>query len=281
MAGEMRTELENTRAELRRGILELPQETAENAAQMRRVIVDQIEALGQLNAIVARHGRAIEATETRRSEPMLAVVGGRGEPPAGPGRSDLPPPPPGMMPRGPVPPMAPTPPPPGMREAPALSPAQGPGRGTPAGTGGWLSELLHRAEEPAPMDPRGRGPAPRDDQRRPPIDSLDALSVDIARMVDHDASSQAWDRYKRGDRNAFGRQLYTPQGQRAFDDIRHRYRASRDFRQTVDRYISEFERLIDEVSRDERGGKQMMRNYLTSETGKVYTLLAHASGRFD
>ena len=84
MAGEMQSELENTRAELRRGILELPQETAENAAQMRRVIVDQIEALGELNAIVARHGRALETTDTRRSEPMLAVVGGRGEAPARP-----------------------------------------------------------------------------------------------------------------------------------------------------------------------------------------------------
>src|SRR5262249_50764989 len=45
MAAEMQSELEATRNELRRGILELPQETAESAAQMRRVLVDQIEAL--------------------------------------------------------------------------------------------------------------------------------------------------------------------------------------------------------------------------------------------
>ena len=44
MAAEMQQELETTRAELRRGIFELPQETADSAAQMRRVIVDQIEA---------------------------------------------------------------------------------------------------------------------------------------------------------------------------------------------------------------------------------------------
>ena len=47
MAAEMQQELETTRAEFRRGIFELPQETAESAAQMRRVIVDQIEALGR------------------------------------------------------------------------------------------------------------------------------------------------------------------------------------------------------------------------------------------
>ena len=63
MAAEMQQELETTRGELRRGILELPQETADSAAQMRRVIVDQIEALAELNRIVARHGRGIDAVE--------------------------------------------------------------------------------------------------------------------------------------------------------------------------------------------------------------------------
>ena len=38
----------------------MPQETAANAAQMRRVIIDQIEALAELNRIVARHGRGVE-----------------------------------------------------------------------------------------------------------------------------------------------------------------------------------------------------------------------------
>ena len=50
---------------------------------------------------------------------------------------------------------------------------------------------------------------------------------------------------------------------------------------TVDRYIAEFERLLEDVSRDERGGQAMVRTYLISETGKVYTMLAHAAGRFD
>jgi hypothetical protein len=40
------------------------------------------------------------------------------------------------------------------------------------------------------------------------------------------------------------------------------------------------ERLIGDVSRDE-GGRARVRTYLTSETGKVYTMLAHAAGRLD
>ncbi len=172
-------------------------------------------------------------------------------------------------------------------ESPSLSPAQGNGRG-------WLSDLLSRASreesEPARELPRGESPrneTPRSEsarsEERPPrhtIESLDSLSVDIARMIDHDAAADLWDRYKRGERNVFTRRLYTLQGQKAFDEIRKKYRADREFKQTVDRYIGEFERLLEEVSRDDRG-QVVARTYLTSETGKVYTMLAHAAGRFD
>ncbi len=78
----------------------------------------------------------------------------------------------------------------------------------------------------------------------------------------------------------FTRKLYTMQGQKAFEEVRRRYRADREFKQTVDRYIAEFERLLEEVARDDRG-QVVVRTYLTSETGKVYTMLAHAAGRIE
>src|SRR6266851_2918674 len=124
------------------------------------------------------------------------------------------------------------------------------------------------------------GSRTEDFQARHSIESLDSLSVDTARMIDHDAAAELWDRYKRGERNVFTKRLYTMQGQKTFDEIRKRYRGDRDFKQTVDRYIGEFERLLDDVSRDERGAV-VARTYLTSETGKVYTMLAHAAGRFE
>src|SRR5207237_8138324 len=78
MTGEMQHELEATRAELRKGIFELPQETADSTAQMRRVIVDQIEALAELNRIVARHGRGLDAVEPAAPRRMEAAeVNGR------------------------------------------------------------------------------------------------------------------------------------------------------------------------------------------------------------
>jgi len=99
-------------------------------------------------------------------------------------------------------------------------------------------------------------------------------------MIDHEAAVELWERYNRGERGLFTQRLYTAQGQKAFDEIRRKYRADPEFRQTVEQYILEFERLLEDVSRGDRG-PAVARNYLTSDTGKVYTMLAHAAGRFD
>jgi hypothetical protein len=268
MASEMQQELESTRAELRRGILELPQETSDTAAQMRRVIVDQIEALAELNRIVARHGRSLDTSEParREAEPMLAIGGGRAQvaPP--------PPPPPAVRRDITGAPTRRSEPPPAGNNLMPVGKEGGNGR-----NGGWLSDILTRAsrDESPPIAP----PGPR--AQRDSVETLESLSVDIARMIDHDAAAELWDRYKRGERNGlFSRRLYTAQGHKAFEEIRRKYRGDAEFRQTVEQYIHEFERLIDDVSRGERGAA-VARNYLTSDTGKVYTMLAHAAGRFE
>ncbi|HWM81448.1 MAG TPA: apolipoprotein acyltransferase, partial [Pseudolabrys sp.] len=307
MATDLQRELETTRAELRRGILELPQEASESASQMRRVVLDQIEALAELNRIVARHGRTLDSveptrrTEPARTEPLLSVaIGNRAETPRAttphvePIRTTVPaaraPEPTRQEPAAYAP--RPEPTPLQSRSEPAAFAPRRSEASPSAGNGnrGWLSDLLNRASrddgEPLSLRDNSRDTGGRDLPRRETrepatgIESLDALSVDIARMVDHDAVADLWDRYKRGDRNVFTRRLYTLQGQKAFDEIRGKYRNNRDFKQTVDRYIIEFEQLLDDASRDERG-QTLARSYLTSETGKVYTLLAHASGRFE
>ena len=190
---------------------------------------------------------------------------------AGGGRNE---PPPRSAARGDVGSFAPR-----RAEAPSLNPAP-----AAASRTGWLTDLLSRAsrDDSEPERDIAREP-PRASEERSPrhsIESLNSLSVDITRMIDHDAAADLWDRYKRGERNVFTRRLYTLQGQQAFDEIRKKYRGDREFKQTVDRYIGEFEHLLDEVARDDRG-QVVARTYLTSETGKVYTMLAHAAGRFD
>jgi len=274
MAAEMHQELEATRTELRRGVLEMPQEAAENTAQMRKVIVDQIEALAELNRIVARHGHGLDVVATgrtgvhREEEPMLATAGGRGEQRSAPrmrdggSASNLPPPDLGL-------PAASR-----RTEAPPVSPAS-----SDQGRDGWLSDLLSRTDGGA-----GAGAGNRETPRGRPAQQatggnpLESLSLDIGRLMDRNLAAEMWDRYQRGESKAFSKRLYTPAGQKAFDEVARKYRADRNFKQTVDRYIAEFERLLDEVAREDRG-PQALRGHLTSETGLVYTLLAHAAGR--
>jgi len=164
-------------------------------------------------------------------------------------------------------------------EPPTLSPVQG-GKDGNGRNGGWLNDLLTRAsrDEATPSGPREARAEER--TQRDGAGSLETLAVDVARMVDHEAVADLWERYKRGERNLFNRRLYSVQGQKAFEEIRRKYRSDPEFRQTVEQYIHEFERLLDDVSRGDRGA-QVARNYLTSDTGKVYTMLAHAAGRFE
>ena len=112
------------------------------------------------------------------------------------------------------------------------------------------------------------------------MESLGSLSVDIARMIDHDAVIQLWDRYHAGDRGAFSRKIYTPQGQERFDEFGRRYRRDPDFRSTVDSYVQKFEELLNELTPGERNAA-LTKSILISDEGKVYTILAHASGKFD
>src|SRR5262249_40575026 len=103
---------------------------------------------------------------------------------------------------------------------------------------------------------------------------------DIDRLIDPEVAADLWERHNRGERNVSSRRLYTPQGRKAFEEMRKRYKGDREFRQTVDRYIGNFDRILGDVGRGD-GGPMRARNYIASEAGKIYTLLAHAAGRFE
>ncbi|TGV64193.1 hypothetical protein EN801_046600, partial [Mesorhizobium sp. M00.F.Ca.ET.158.01.1.1] len=82
------------------------------------------------------------------------------------------------------------------------------------------------------------------------VESLNSLSVDIARAIDHDASIELWNRYRRGERDVFTRRLYTLKGQQTFDEIRRKYQAEAEFRAAVDRYCADFQNLPNEPPRN-------------------------------
>ncbi len=344
-SAEVQRALEETRLEVRRGVLELPEETRESADAMRRVVVDQIQALKDLSEIVARSGKTLDASQASAQPRAFASASGEAAP-----RRPAPPRPrydtPTAVPPAPVRYRSDPIPDPSFggvdpyasrgdyqsefsrqsaeanraatdRNAGAAMPEWQSGadrtapqarqvdtevRAQPAprsdqrqGSQGWVSDLLRRASSNEPVPPQAppanqRGnPAsemyrPATEQTRPErpplhmMETLNSLSMDIASAIDHEASVELWDRYQRGERNVFTRRLYTLKGQQTFDEIRDKYRRDAEFGSAVDRYINDFERLLADVSRNDRDNI-MSQTYLTSDTGKVYTMLAHAAGR--
>lgn len=101
---------------------------------------------------------------------------------------------------------------------------------------------------------------------------------EIARAMDQRTAADVWQRYRAGQDGVLNRRLYTKEGQGTFDEISRRYSRDPEFRATVDRYMGDFERLLGEAEQADPEGR-MLDNYLVSETGRVYLLLAHASGR--
>lgn len=263
----IRAELEETRSELQRGVMDMPEEAKQSTAQMRKAVSEQINALKELSEIVQKSGRLTDVGEARAARaPAPARTAAAVAQAPQPQRSE-----PVAAPRAVA--AAPAAPAPAMRGSLDVrgNPEQ------PKQGNGWVSDLLRRASsDEAPAEPKAKAPEARSPGQV--VESLNSLSVDITRAIDHEASVELWQRYRAGERNVFTRRLYTLKGQQTFDEIKRKYQADSEFRRAVDRYMDDFERLLEDVARNDRDNV-LTQNYLTSDTGKVYTMLAHASNR--
>ena len=103
---------------------------------------------------------------------------------------------------------------------------------------------MSRADATGPVNGRDAPPRGRPGQQGSGGNPLESLSLDIDRLMDRNLAAEMWDRYQRGESKAFTKRLYTPAGQKAYDEVARKYRSDRTFKQTVDRYIAEFERLL-------------------------------------
>ena len=98
----------------------------------------------------------------------------------------------------------------------------------------------------------------------------------IARAVDPTTASAIWSRFRAGQRGIMVRSIYTAEGRASFDEVTERYGRDMDFRRTVDRFLTDFERLVRET---EQKSPRAVHDHLVSDAGRVYLFLAHASGR--
>ncbi len=289
-ARQVGSELESTRSELQRGFLELPEETRASAAAMRSVVAEQIEALSELNAIVHAQPASHDVSQASITPPPRTP---RPATPPTPAVAPVAPPTPTQhrQPPPPPPPPAPTPAPalhtPSTRSEsvldtltrPALAPAPSPAAPAPATPrpavatpppkegSGWLRDVLRNAS--ANQQAGSGAQAPR-------TTMLSSLTDDIARSIDENALAEAWQRYQAGETGVFSRRIYTLTGQGTYDDVRKKLQRDPDFAQTARDYVAEFEQFM-QSARDAGEARQM----LVSDRGKVFTMLAHASGRIN
>jgi hypothetical protein len=165
----------------------------------------------------------------------------------------------------PMPAAIPAPPPPPQAAEPQTRGRAASGR--PENREGWsLGDLLARAssqEEEAPP------------QQREPFHLDVGL---IARAIDASTASAIWNRFRAGQRNIMVRSIYTPETRIVFDEVSKRIKADGDLAQTVQRYLTDFERIIKEADARDASGR-LAHTHLVSDTGRVYLFLAHAAGR--
>ena len=251
-------ELESMQTRLRDQMQTLPETSKTSAEQIRRALSDQLAALEQLTAIAGRQSarqdvatpeRASLGSLTQAYTSRMAAQNAVAGPGGGPMQARLPEPP--AM----------------TAQIPAAMPAQLPG-GPNQRTGWSLGDLLDRASRD-----EGGGGGGGGGHQGP------AINVgNIAQAIDPITAADVWTRVRAGQRGILNRGLYTQAGQSTFDEIFHRYKGDNLFQESVNRYLGDFERLLTDAEAREPGGR-IAENYLLSDTGRVYLLLAHASGR--
>lgn len=110
------------------------------------------------------------------------------------------------------------------------------------------------------------------------VESLNSNAIDISKAFANDVTDTAWASYLRGDRGIFTRRavrLLDNGDARAVAEI---YEADSDFRETVNRYIHDFEAMLRSVL-STRDGHALAVTLLSSDMGKLYVALAQAIER--
>src|SRR5262245_21009517 len=276
------TDLDSLRQEMQRRMEGLPQQTAQATAAIRKALSDQLKEIEAITPVLTRPqiGSGPEPYRQAQLPPRRESFRDEGHEPefddgrgrqAGGAPLDL----------GAV----------AGSLSQQMSAAAHPERRGPGGQaqsefrqperrregGGWsVGDLLTNADAPGYPPQRPDPFAPRAPRPQAAGGGQGLRLDEIARAIDRRTADQVWQRFRAGERGVLGRHLYSVDGQQTFDEISQRYDRDGEFRATVDRYIGDFERLLRDA---EQSDPSVMQSYMTSETGRVYLLLAHASGR--
>lgn len=266
-------DIESARNELRQAVLDLPEETRSNAAAMRKVVADQIEALNALADVVKRQttgldlsGPGLYIPNRKDSSPgktehsaSHAAHARTGEPSAKRGNNQL------ESESGPTI---------RGRSVSALLETE-----TPKGSSNLLPQL--RTEDvnlPAtrPRKKSDTGSVSRETEAL--VGKLNAAARDLVEAIDGKVPADLERRYNGGEQHVYTHRLYQGRGKKMLELLVDRYDNERLIRGRIDGYVRLFERLLDTVSETPQG-EQLVDACLASESGKLYLMLAQASGR--
>ena len=261
-------DLEQEQERLKQQLDRLPSATEETASQMRRALSDQLRALDKLSTMANRSGLPDVSQAVTNPNPGLPAP----QRPAAVAPSDSN----GLS---------------SLTSSLAREIAHRHPRTSPETPGpaplqpksqqdAWsLGDLLSRASETNEDDGTPRAAqaptatASTGQQATPRLD-INALS----RALDPTTATTIWSRFQAGQRGFMVRSIYTPESRNLFDGIARRYHSDNDFKQLVDRFLNEYEKELSQAdARDPSGGNSQ--RLIQSDTGRVYLVLAHASGR--
>ncbi|MEZ0282198.1 hypothetical protein [Methyloceanibacter sp.] len=273
-AQQTATNLDSLRQEMQKRMESLPEQTAQTTAAVRKALTEQIKEIEAMKPQLAHAAQNVvppapvapgsgadpyrqpQGYDTPRTHPL----GPRGDDTRGPS------PMPGFDTRG--------------RQVSGDKVTSGLAH-EPAGVsqgGHWPVASSSQPEPVYTSAAQGYG-ARGASQAQPQVQRGGWFRIDeVARAIDPRTAADVWHRFRTGEPGVLGRHIYTPDGQSTFDEIAYRYTSESDFRISVDRYINDFERLLGEAEQSDPSGR-VVHNYLTSDQGRVYLLLAHASGR--
>lgn len=110
------------------------------------------------------------------------------------------------------------------------------------------------------------------------IDSMHSAAIDVGKILSDEVDEKAWESYLKGNRGVFTRRAVRLLGGSESRAIRAHYESDREFQQSVNRYIHDFEAMLRRVLA-ERDGGMIAVTLMSSDMGKLYAALAEAIER--
>jgi hypothetical protein len=261
-------DIDSARGELKRAVIDLPEETRSNADAMRKVVADQISALNALSEVVRRQA----GTQDFSGPGYLTPRG------SGPGGSS------------------------GKSEGASFSaPLSGTTstrndtserntKVTSGGVEGTLAQIAASVEALSGSKPAPRRksvgaetaglPAQAAREIATYSQKLNASAREVVEAMDDGLPRDLEKRFSAGEADIYTKRLHENRGRKVIAGMKTRYGSERLLRSRINAYVRLFEKLLDTLN-DVPNGSATIDAVLGSQSGEVYVMLAEAAGRIE